>query len=173
MALLTIRTFPDPVLRERAAEVTVFDQALADLARDMAETMYAAPGVGLAAPQVGVLLRIVVVDPNASSPDSAGPEVYVNPEVVAGSGEIVCEEGCLSLPEFYEDVKRFDQITLRYQDVTGTPHEVELSGYHAVILQHEIDHLEGVLAIDRVSRLKRALYTKKRKREAREDTARA
>lgn len=168
MALLNIRTFPDPVLRQKASEITAFDEALTTLAQDMAETMYAAPGVGLAAPQIGVSKRFIVVDPNSGDPDSEGPEYYANPIVVKGSGEITCEEGCLSLPDFFEDVKRHEFITLRYQDLKGETHEVELEGFHAVVLQHEIDHLEGILAIDHVSRLKRAFYTKKRKREVRD-----
>lgn len=169
MALLEIRTFPDPVLRQKASPVTVFDEALKQLAEDMAETMYAAPGVGLAAPQVGHSIQMVLVDPHAGNAESQGPEVYINPEIIAGSGEIVCEEGCLSLPDFYEEVKRKEIITVRARDVDGSTFERTLEGYHAVILQHEMDHLEGVLAIDRVSRLKRALYTKRRNRDLRDD----
>lgn len=172
MALLDIRTYPDPVLRQRASDVTVFDDALKTLAENMAETMYAAPGVGLAAPQVGVSKRFLVVDPNSGDPESEGPEFYVNPVIKSGHGEIICEEGCLSLPDFFEDVKRKEFITLAYQDLEGKAHEIELEGFHAVVLQHEIDHLEGVLAFDHISRLKRSLYTKRRKREARQDVMR-
>ena len=172
MALLRILTFPDPILREKAQPVTIFDDALKTLAEDMAETMYAAPGVGLAAPQIGELKRMVLVDPHSGSQESEGPEVYINPEILEGHGEIICEEGCLSLPDFYEDVKRNDVITVRAQNVEGETFECTLEGFHAVILQHEMDHLDGVLAIDRVSRLKRALYTKKKKREARDNTMR-
>lgn len=167
MALLRILTFPDPRLREKALEVKVFDEALKQLAADMVETMYAAPGVGLAATQVGVVLRMVVVDEHAGREGSTGPEVYVNPQLIDGSGEIVCEEGCLSLPDFSEDVKRKDKIHVRYQDLDGKVQEITLEGFHAVILQHEMDHLEGVLAVDRVSRLKRALYSKRRSRASR------
>ena len=172
MALLEILTFPNPILREKAKPVTEFNGELAKLAEDMAATMYAAPGVGLAAPQVGKLLRMVLVDPHAGSAESAGPEVYINPEILSGEGEIICEEGCLSLPDFYEDVKRKAIIQVKAQDVNGETFERTLEGFHAVILLHEMDHLNGVLAIDKVSRLKRALYTKKRKREVRDNVMR-
>lgn len=167
MALLRILTFPDPRLREKARDVQVFDADLKQLAADMVETMYAAPGVGLAATQVGVAKRMVVVDEYAGRDGSKGPEVYVNPQLVEASGEIICEEGCLSLPDFSEEVKRKDKIHVRYQDLEGKAREVSLEGFHAVILQHEMDHLEGVLAVDRVSRLKRALYSKRRSRSGR------
>ena len=171
MALLEILKFPDPRLRLKAEPVTVFDEALKKLVDDMATTMYTAPGVSLAATQVGVTKRLVLVDPFSGEAESEGPEVYINPMILEGSGEIICEEGCLSLPDFYEEVKRKDVIKVRAQDVTGEVFERTLEGFHAVILQHEMDHLEGVLAVDRVSRLKRALYKKRRNREIKSDAA--
>lgn len=167
MALLEILTFPDPVLRERSEPVTVFDAALKKLAEDMSDTMYAAPGVGLAAPQIGKLIRMVLVDPNAGTEESKGPEVYINPVILEGQGSVISEEGCLSLPDFYEEVKRFEVVKVQAKDLDGQTFERTLEGFHAVILQHELDHLNGVLAVDKVSRLKRAIYSKRRKRDLR------
>jgi peptide deformylase len=164
MALLPIVKYPDPRLKERSQEVTVFDDALRSFVSDMGDTMYAAPGVGLAAVQVGVLKRILVLDANSGDPESK-LEVFINPEIVESSGEQVYEEGCLSLPEFSEEVKRKEFLRVRFQDVTGASQETEMEGFRAVILQHELDHLNGVLATDRISRLKRTLYQRKRNRQ--------
>lgn len=165
MALRRIIKFPDPVLKQRSAEVTQFDDALKTLVTDMAETMYTAPGVGLAAVQIGVLKRVLVLD--AHSGDADGElEVFINPVIVSGEGDITWDEGCLSLPDFSEQVKRKKHIKVRFQDVTGAVLEKELEEFRAVILQHELDHLDGVLATDRISRLKKILYQRKRTREA-------
>jgi peptide deformylase len=126
----------------------------------MLETMYAAPGVGLAAPQVGISRRLIVLD---CSPKDApqSPLVAVNPEIVAGDGECCEEEGCLSVPEYYAKVVRQEQVRVRFQDLDGTTREIEADGLWAVCLQHEIDHLDGLLFVDRLSPLKRSLFRRK------------
>lgn len=169
MALRPIVKFPDPLLKQRSDEVRVFDDALKTLVSDMAETMYTAPGVGLAAVQVGVLKRVLVLDAKSGETGSE-LEVYINPEIIASSGDLIWEEGCLSLPDFSEEVKRKEHVTVRFNDVTGAVHEKTLDGFRAVILQHELDHLNGVLATDRVSRLKRAFYQRKRIRAVKEES---
>ncbi len=166
MALLEIIKFPDPTLKEPSAPVTEFDEALERLIQDMSDTMYAAPGVGLAAVQVGVLKRLFLMD---SREDDRGLEVYVNPEILEGEGEVETEEGCLSLPDFSEVVKRKARIRVRFQNATGEPGESTIEGFRAVIFQHEFDHLNGVLATDRISRLKRTLYTRRRIRQVRQE----
>lgn len=160
MALRKILHYPEPLLKQKSVTVTDFDAELRQLAEDMADTMYDAPGVGLAAPQVGELKRMVVID------CSAGEEpndliVAVNPEIVASEGESVEEEGCLSVPGFWANVKRFETVTLRYQDVDGATHERTADGLLGICMQHELDHLEGILFVDRLSPLKRSLFRKK------------
>lgn len=153
MALLPILQYPHPALAARAEPITAFDEELRRLAADMAETMYAAPGVGLAANQVGVLRRIVVVD---VTEDKSGLMTLINPEVVEASEELRdCEEGCLSLKGLYEHVKRPDRVRVRAQNLDGETFEFEATGLLATCLQHEIDHLEGVVFIDHLSRLKK------------------
>ncbi len=168
MALLPIVKFPDPLLQERSEEVREFNDELKTFVQDMSDTMYAAPGVGLAAVQVGVLKRILVLDPHAGDADSH-IEVYINPVILESRGEQVCEEGCLSLPDFSEEVKRKEWIRVRHHTLDGEVKEVELEGFHAVILQHELDHLDGILATDRISRIRRALYVRRRMKAAREE----
>lgn len=143
--ILPIRTLGDPVLREPAKPVTEFDRALRRLVEDMTETMYAAPGVGLAGPQVGVSLRIFTFDDGQT-----GPLVMANPELLDGDGEIVEEEGCLSIPGPYHETTRFRRIRCRGQDVKGRPLDLVGEGLLARIFQHETDHLEGMLYIDRL-----------------------
>lgn len=153
MALLPILQYPHPALAARAEPITAFDEELRRLAADMAETMYAAPGVGLAANQVGVLRRIVVVD---VTEDKSGLMTLINPEVVEASEELRdCEEGCLSLKGLYEHVKRPDRVRVRAQNLDGKTFEFEATGLLATCVQHEIDHLEGVVFIDHLSRLKK------------------
>lgn len=160
MAVREILHYPDPRLKQKARRVTEFNDALKQLADDMVETMYAAPGVGLAAPQVGELKRLIVLD--CSAKDEADDLlVAVNPEIVTGEGECFEEEGCLSVPEYWASVKRQAEVTMRYQDVTGEVHERCAAGLLAVGMQHEIDHLEGILFVDRLSPLKRSLFKKK------------
>lgn len=143
--ILPIRTLGDPVLREAAKPVTEFDRALKRLAADMSETMYAAPGVGLAGPQVGVSLRIFTFDDGQT-----GPLVMVNPELIDADGEIVEEEGCLSIPGPYHETTRYRRIRCRGQDPKGRPLDMVGEGLLARIFQHETDHLDGMLYIDRL-----------------------
>lgn len=153
MAVLPIVQYPNVALSSRAEPVTEFNEELKQLAADMTETMYAAPGVGLAANQVGVLKRIVVID---VSEDKSGLKVLVNPSVVEHSDTLQdYEEGCLSLKGLYEHVKRPDHVRVRAQDLDGNPVEFEAEGILAVCVQHEIDHLDGVVFIDHLSRLKK------------------
>ena len=160
MAIRTILHYPEPLLKQKSLAVTVFDEPLKQLAQDMVETMYAAPGVGLAAPQVGELLRLIVLDCSASD-EPADLIIAVNPEVIAAQGESYEEEGCLSVPGFCTAVKRHLEVTLRYQDPTGQVHERHADGLLAIGIQHEIDHLEGILFVDRLSPLKRSIFKKK------------
>ena len=160
MSLLRIIHYPDPVLKQKAAQVTSFDADLHRLAGDMLETMYAAPGVGLAAPQVGVSRRLIVLDCSTKEAPPA-PLVAVNPEIVAGEGECCEEEGCLSVPEYYAKVMRKERVQVRYQALDGTPRELAAEGLWAVCFQHEIDHLDGILFVDHLSPLKRSLFRKK------------
>lgn len=163
MALREILTFPDPILRKKANEVTEFDEDLKKLAMDMAETMYNAPGVGLAANQIGVLLQIVVVD--ISRPDEEKKFItLVNPVLSEGEGCETDEEGCLSVIEYTSKVERFKKIKVNARDLDGNPLEFEAENYFARVIQHEVDHLHGKLFIDRISSLKRNLYKKKLKK---------
>ena len=163
MALLKIRHYPDPVLKKVAAPVTEFDETLRQLAHDMAETMYAAPGVGLAAPQVGISKRLTVID--CSSRDEA-PQllVLINPEIIDQEGESCEEEGCLSVPEYYAKVNRSAVVKVRFQDLDKQTHVIEAHGLTAVACQHEIDHLNGILFVDHLSPLKRSIFRKKWKK---------
>lgn len=159
MAVLTILRYPDPRLHQVAAPVTEFDDALRRLVQDMAETMYAAPGIGLAATQVDVHRRVIVID---VSEDKSALQVFVNPEIVASSDDRkVYEEGCLSVPGVYDEVERPDRVTVRACDAHGVPFTLEADGLLAVCLQHEIDHLNGVLFVDYLSKLKRDRVMKK------------
>ncbi len=163
MTILTILKFPHPVLREKAAPVTEFGPELAQLVADMADTMYVAPGVGLAANQVGVTRQILVYDPEPNA-EIRAYHALINPRIVAAEGEDFGDEGCLSVREYCAEVKRFWKITVEAQDINGHPLVIEADDFPARILQHEIDHLHGVLFIDRISALKRALYKKKLKK---------
>ena len=142
---MPIRTLGDPVLREPAKPVTTFDRALRTLRDDMVETMYDAPGVGLAGPQVGISLRVFVFDDGET-----GPLFMANPALSGGEGELLEEEGCLSIPGPYHETKRYARITCRGQDVDGAPLQLTGEGLLARIFQHETDHLEGMLFIDRL-----------------------
>lgn len=163
MAIRTIITYPHPVLREKAEKITVFDQELQTLVEDMAETMYAAPGVGLAANQIGVARQVVVVD-RSTSDTQREYITLVNPEITNGEGNVIDDEGCLSVIECYAKVKRFRKIHVTAQDIQGNPLEFDAEDRYARIIQHEVDHLLGTLFIDRLSSLKRALYKKKLKK---------
>ena len=165
MAVKKIITYPHPVLRQKTKEVTAFDDSLRQLVADMIETMYAAPGVGLAANQIGVALQVVVVDITAGQEGEKQQRVFVNPEILDGAGAQVGEEGCLSVIDFAADVKRYQNIKVRAQDLDGNIEEFEAENRFARILQHEVDHLNGILFIDRISSLKRTLYKRRLKKE--------
>ena len=151
MALLPILRYPDPRLHLRAKPITTVTDEIRQLIRDMAETMYEAPGVGLAATQVDVHIRLIVID---VSDDHSALQAFINPEILDRSGEQVCEEGCLSVPGIYENVTRAARIRVRAQDEQGEIFEREAEGLLAVCLQHEIDHLEGKVFVEYLSQLK-------------------
>jgi peptide deformylase len=181
MAIREIIELPDPLLKQVSKPVETFDEELKTLVADMFETMYDAPGIGLAAIQVGVPLRVLVIDLQPEDPDAEPevctahgdhhhthqpirkePRVFINPEILDPSEELsVYTEGCLSVPEIYAEVERPARIRARWQDLDGKVHEEELDGLMATCLQHEMDHLEGVLFIDHLSRLKRQMAVKK------------
>jgi len=158
MAKLEILEFPDARLRTVAKPVDSFDDELGRLVDDMIETMYEAQGIGLAATQVNVHRRLLVLD---VSENQDSPRIYVNPEIVESEGDETCEEGCLSVPGIYAEVSRAESIRVSAQDRNGTTFEETLDGMHAVCLQHEIDHLNGKLFVDYLSPLKRRMVSKK------------
>ena len=164
MSIQKIYKYPEPVLRQETKKIDTFDNGLTQLVEDMAETMYDAPGIGLAAPQIGKSIKLIVVDTGG---DKDGERKYmplINPEIIAHEGFQVDEEGCLSVPELTANVKRFLRVTVAYQDLQGQAHELSTENRFAVVLQHEIDHLNGILFIDHLSTLKRNLYKKKVKK---------
>ena len=161
MTLLKIREYPDPILRRETKQITAFDEKLQKLAADMADTMFDAPGVGLAAPQIGEALKFIVVDTARQTGKEKSYLAMVNPVITHAEGKQVDEEGCLSVPELTSNVQRFKKITVSYQDLQGNPQEMTVEDRFAVVLQHEIDHINGILFLDHLSSLKRALYKKK------------
>ena len=166
MALLPIYETPDPVLRQISTPVETFDDALEQLIRDMFDTMYAAPGIGLAAVQVGVPRRLLVIDLQEPEEEDGepvrDPRVFINPEILEASETTrPYQEGCLSVPDQYAEVLRPDRVRARWRDRDGTEHDQWIDGLLAVCLQHEIDHLNGILFIDHLSRLKRDMIMKK------------
>lgn len=167
MAKLTILEYPDPRLRTIAQPVTVFDAALKRLVADLYETMYAAPGIGLAASQVDVHRCLLVAD---VSEDKDDPRVLVNPRILEREGAQVCQEGCLSLPGIFADVERADRIVVQAQDPDGVAFTLETDGLLAVCIQHEMDHLEGKLFVDYLSPLKRGMVRKKLEKQRRQAT---
>jgi peptide deformylase len=164
MALLPILEYPDPRLRTKAAPVTVFDAALRQRVDDMFATMYAAPGIGLAATQVDWHHRLIVID---LSKEQNQREVFINPEILSRDGAATGEEGCLSVPGIYDDVPRAERVRVRACDVEGNVFERDLEGMLAVCLQHEMDHLEGKLFVDYLSEMKRQRIRKKLDKERR------
>ena len=160
MTVLDILIYPDPRLREVAEPVERVDDEIRRLVEDMAETMYDAPGVGLAATQVGVKKRVFVVDV-ADEDEPSNLQVFINPEIVRRDGTQSWKEGCLSFPEISEEVKRAERVTVRALDLSGAEFELEADGLLAVAVQHENDHLDGVLMVDKVSPLKRRLIGRK------------
>jgi peptide deformylase len=166
MAVLPIIKLPDPVLRQEAREITEINGKLQRLIDDMAETMYAAPGIGLAANQVSVLRRLIVFDVSQKEGGPRKLQVVLNPCIAAGEGQIVHEEGCLSVADFAAEVRRHAKVLIKGLDREGKPIEIIGEGLLAVVLQHEIDHLNGILFIDHLSRLKRGLYLRRLKKQA-------
>jgi peptide deformylase len=163
MTLLTILRYPDPRLHKVAIKVDRVDDKIRQLIKDMAATMYAAPGVGLAATQVDVHKRIIIIDTSETRDQL---NVFVNPEIVAASGEADCEEGCLSVPGVYEKVRRAERITVRALNAAGEAYTLEAQGLLAVCIQHEMDHLEGKVFVEYLSRLKQnRILAKLRKQE--------
>jgi peptide deformylase len=161
--VLDILEYPDPRLRKTAAPVAVVNADIRKLVRDMAETMYAAPGVGLAATQVDFHKRVIVIDVSAKHDEL---RVFINPQIVSAEGESDCDEGCLSVPGYYDRVRRAARVTVRGLDERGEPFELAAEGMLAVCIQHEMDHLVGKVFVDYLSPLKRArLTTKMRKRQ--------
>ena len=151
MALLPILRYPDPRLHTRAAPVAQVDDSIRQLVKDMAETMYEAPGIGLAATQVDVHKRVVVID---VSEDRSDLRVFINAEIIEKSGEHIGEEGCLSVPGIYESVRRAERVRVKALDADGKPFELEADGLLAVCIQHELDHLEGKVFVEYLSPLK-------------------
>ncbi len=165
MSKLKILEFPDPRLRTKATPVEAVDDALRALIGDMFETMYAAPGIGLAATQVDVHKRLLVVD---VSVDKDEPYVLINPEIIEKDGVTVTDEGCLSVPGYYEEVERAEHVKVRFLDREGAEVEVDVCGLLAVCIQHEIDHLDGRLFVDYLSEAKRTRIRKKLEKERRQ-----
>ena len=163
MAILEIYTFPDPILRKQTKAVTVFDHELATTSQSMLETMYLSSGIGLAAIQAGILKRIIVVDLKSGEEDVnlREPHVFINPKIVKKFGTTVSEEGCLSVIEFRGEIERAEKIIVEYQDVTGQPKKMEAEEMMSICLQHEIDHLNGVLFIDHLPLLKQKMVKKR------------
>jgi peptide deformylase len=165
MPLREVLQFPDPRLKKKSEPVGEITDEIRALAQDMIEVMYDEPGIGLAAPQVGEAIRLVVMDTGWSEEDGEkDPRVMVNPEIVSREGTLTWTEGCLSVPDYQAEVERAARVVVRYTDLDGTAHEEDVTELRAVCFQHEIDHLDGILFIDRISRLKRSLYVQKRKK---------
>lgn len=160
MAIRTIIEFPDPFLRQLAQTITVFDEGLIALVKDMTETMYDAPGIGLAAPQIGESIQLIVVDV-ARIEKEQKVLAMINPRLIGHEGTQIDEEGCLSVIDLTANVKRYKKVTVSYQNLSGEPRELTAEDRFAVVLQHEIDHLHGILFLDHLSALKRTLYKKK------------
>jgi len=165
MAVREILIIGDPVLTRKSERVDDITEDVVRLARDMVETVHAAPGVGLAAPQVGVSKRIIVVDLSVGENEDA-LHVLINPEIVSKEGEVICEEGCLSVPDIKEKVARPYRVVARGLDLEGRPVEIEGEDLLARALCHEVDHLDGILFVDKLSALKRTLIKKKFKKAA-------
>ncbi len=164
MSLLPILRFPDPRLKKIAARVEEVDRSICRLARDMAETMYEAPGIGLAATQVDVHKRVIVIDASETRDQLL---TLINPEIIEKDGVQICEEGCLSVPGVYDKVERAEHVVVRYMDLEGREQTVEATGLLSVCLQHEIDHLEGRVFVEHLSQLKQLRIKNKLAKQAR------
>ena len=158
-----ILVWPDPILKKKAAPVAHVDDSVRTLVRDMFETMYAADGVGLAANQIGVLQRVIVLDTTPRQPESR-PIAMINPEIIAMEGETTYTEGCLSIPGEAEDVDRAARVQVRFLDPDGVEQTLECDGLLAIAVQHEMDHLDGIVFVDHISTLKREVIRKRMKR---------
>jgi peptide deformylase len=170
MAPLEVLQFPDPRLKNVSVPVAKIDEDLRKLADEMLQVMYSEPGIGLAAPQVGDAIRLIVMDTSWTDEGSdRSPTVIVNPKIVGRDGEITWEEGCLSVPDFTAEVERAGHVVVGYQNLEGEDVTEDVTGLRAVCFQHEIDHLDGILFIDRISRLKRSMYVKRRKKQLRQE----
>lgn len=166
MTRLKVYEYPHPILRKKAEKVSGVDHEMRRFLDDMLETMYEAGGVGLAAPQVGVSQRVLVIDYERDEEHAGNPIYMVNPEIIWKSEEKVCgEEGCLSVPGQRAEVERYAQVRVRYLDYNGKEQEVLADDFFAIVIQHEMDHLDGILYIDRISRLKRSMLLKKLKKD--------
>jgi peptide deformylase len=166
MAIRKILTYPEKSLLLPSVKVDSIDEDIKNLIKDMGETMFDAPGVGLAASQVGINKRVIVYDSNAENPDRDDSiqefTALINPEIIASSGSIVSEkEACLSVVDYSADVKRYEKVTVKAVDIKGKKLEFDAMGILAIIMQHELDHLDGILFIERISLLKRTMYKKK------------
>jgi peptide deformylase len=163
----TILSFPDPILKRKSAPVTVINDEVRQIAADMAETMYHAPGIGLAAPQIGLNMRLIVID---IAPGDSPSELItaINPLIIHADGEAYEEEGCLSVPNFSANVRRHEKIVVKGLDLEGKEQIWRAEGLLSIAFQHEIDHLDGILFIDRLTPLKREMYMKKLKRRSAE-----
>ena len=161
----TILTYPNPELKKKSAPVPVISDAVRELVRDMSESMYAAPGVGLAAPQIGVHQRVIIIDISAKSepPDLI---VAINPTIVHAEGEAYEEEGCLSVPDYAANVRRYARVIVKGLDLEGAEHTWKAEDLLAIAFQHEIDHLDGILFVDHLSTLKRELFQRKARKAA-------
>jgi peptide deformylase len=174
MALRPVLQFPDKRLSEPSEEISEITDEIRELASDMCEVMYDEPGIGLAAPQVAVPIRLIVVDTEWTEEDAErSPLVLVNPELSEHEGKILWKEGCLSVPDFEAEVERAERVLLRAQDLDGKEVEIHAEGLQAVCFQHEVDHLDGTLFIDRISRLKRSRYVMKRKKQLKREAEEA
>ena len=162
-----ILKYPDPELKKKSVPVTVITDKVRELVRDMAETMYAAPGVGLAAPQIGVLQRVIVIDISAKDEES-GLIVAINPQIIHTEGESYEEEGCLSVPRYAANVRRHARVVVKYLNLEGEEETCSADELLAIAFQHELDHLDGVLFVDHLSPLKREFFKKKYRRMAEE-----
>jgi peptide deformylase len=166
MALREVLQFPDKRLKQVSEPVPEITDEIRELARDMCDVMYDEPGIGLAAPQVGEAIRLIVVDTEWTEEDAErDPLILVNPELSEHEGKLTWNEGCLSVPDFQAEVERAERVLLRAIDLDGKEVEIQAEGLQAVCFQHELDHLDGILFIDRISRLKRSRYVQKRKKQ--------
>lgn len=162
-----ILVYPNPELKKKSSPVTIITDSIRELVRDMAETMYDAPGIGLAAPQIGVHQRVIVIDVSGND-GQPGLLVAINPEIISAEGEAYEEEGCLSVPRFAANVKRYARVTVKALDLEGAERVWRADGLLAVAFQHEIDHLDGVLFVDHLSMLKRELFQRKFRKQGEE-----